>query len=321
MKKTFLSALLLVCGLQFASAQSIIISNAERENLKGNVKCVKEFDIKEIRFMERDTIEKYKSLNLPLPKYERKFSKSKEYDMKGRLTLEKSLLWDQIYEDAYYYPENQEICLSTRMVSYTDGKLTRDYQIELDEEGFPSNSVAIDEKGDTIFTEINTKELLPQGKIRLITRKYLRDGGITEEEVVFNKNRAMESIKTSSVTNGDMEITLDDRERPLTLKRSSLYGGVIEEMEYGDKEKKNYVREEDSERWLRAKTLTDDNGNDIHLYVYDGNGDMNAEEIITYVYDTHGNWTRREVKRKEKEWYSDDYSESESIMEREIEYY
>lgn len=83
MKRTLL--LLLAAALLpafSASAFSLVKSDKEKEELKGQVKTVKEYNLRKAEYFHADTVAKYRRLGKPLPKYERILSIIYTYDVK-----------------------------------------------------------------------------------------------------------------------------------------------------------------------------------------------------------------------------------------------
>lgn len=80
-------------------AISLVISDRQKENLKGPVKSVREYLLSKQKYYDADTVALYKKLGKELPKYQKELFTDTRFDRQGRKTYE----YDAVFERTNKY--------------------------------------------------------------------------------------------------------------------------------------------------------------------------------------------------------------------------
>lgn len=289
-------------------------SDLERNNIKGKVKSMSTFYIKEDWEIDEDTIAKYQALNIPVPEQRTPY-KYEEFNERGMITLEDEFFWNwrNIYTlDAI----NQKVPVKDERYNFA-GDLIRLYTIEIDEEGYPVYGIAVDGDGNKIFEEYYVKKRNLKTKELTLSSSHKSDSSETDYSILYGADGKMKKF----VMKGDRKETtyfFNEKEMPYIsiVDRYDMFSDTPEteklEIEYLPDAKNVYLILEDGSRQIKIKEKLDRYGNTVEEVRFDYDGSISLTVVNNYTYDEQGNWIRQET-------YKD--GQLDKIKERDFTYY
>ena len=241
-------------------AISLVISDRQKENLKGPVKSVREYLLSKQKYYDADTVALYKKLGKELPKYQKELFTDTRFDRQGRKTYE----YDAVFErtNKYVYGVDGSMLPTLQNTKYSDGS-SRRYEIVQDSNGFPQTGKAVNGDNDVIFTETYTYSKLANGNLQM-TMMVLRPDK-TIAELIMGRH-----------------ILMDENEEPTEIKTNSEHIFI---QHNGNTDISGiYVNGQFKKQVERVK---DQYGNMVKKTNYKHDGEVTT---YTYKYDSHGNW-------------------------------
>lgn len=311
MKRTLLlllaAALLPALG---ASAFSLVKSDKEKEELKGQVKTVKEYNLRKAEYFHADTVAKYRRHGKPLPKYERTLRNIYTYDVKGRKTVKEDPILERKTVNSYN-PNIRNCMLAEVSDTYFKGELSRRYAFNIGADGIPVSAKATDGSGKTIFTETFTATR-DGDKTNVRCEHVNADGSVTMQNLVLRPDHSISSL-TIEEGQKKQKFKFNEDELPVEISIESPYQTIHQVIVLSPDKQVSYAVTPDGSHKLVRQALLDKNGNPYEIDRYDDNGNLVEITSFIYKYDNQGNWIKRSK-------FVNSNSASE-IIEREITYY
>ena len=274
MKRIAILIIAMMVTMPAICAISLVISDRQKENLKGPVKSVREYLLSKQEYYDADTVALYKKLGKELPKYQKELFTDTRFDRQGRKTYE----YDAVFErtNKYVYGVDGSMLPTLQNTKYSDGS-SRRYEIVQDSNGFPQTGKAVNDDNDVIFTETYTYSKLANGNLQMTVRH--RDAASGNESVTM---MVLRPDKTIAELIMGRHILMDENEEPTEIKTNSEHIFI---QHNGNTEISGiYVNGQFKKQVERVK---DQYGNMVKKTNYKHDGEVTT---YTYKYDSHGNW-------------------------------
>ena len=307
MKSFSIKLLLLIFVPIIANAQQTWQSDLEQGEIRGNVKEIRQYFLREIPYLHADSLAKYKRQGKKPPYYDRVLDKLTQYNTDGYITFYQDGVFNTYYTKSYYakgYIKEQ--------VNYDkDGKVMYRYVFNYNSQGELYSAVRKSEKG-VIFTE-GYHSFYEQGTKYTTMMHVGTNGDNTVTELVFFPNGKLKTMLNKK--NGMFQNRFDFNEQgePTHTYFAQRDGSVVHRAMRKDGNVL-YIEDvlEDGSKRLFTKKVFNAQGDAVEVTLYQPNGEIKNVDTMVYQYDSHGNWTR--VERKIN-------GQPSTIEEREIKYY
>lgn len=299
--KKFFTAIILSAALwsSESSAQLFSQPSTVRDQLKGPVASIKEYNLLPKEYFTDEEQKKYKKSGQPLPQYDTIPVMEKTFGTDGFVTEETNHTFSPARINRYSYKDARIRGLLERQETYSGDKLTRTYVLQYDSHGEISSGEARDEDGNLIFSEKYEIRYDRDSVFMTGTHMSARTGAIELYDVCYRlkPTRSMARMKLSN-DRRTQSFRFDKSELPVEIffdgGRTKEYVILPADM---TQEVIHYNFTPEGQRYVAQRTTRDSEGNDVKRTLYTPSGEEKETVTISYEYDTHGNWVRKEVSR------------------------